>query len=806
MLQDIRFAARTLIKSPGFTLAAVLCLGLGIGVNTTIFSCVQAVLLRPFPYKDPERLMAVGENNIKRGWDFNSVSYPNFRSWQEQNRTFESMGAYTGNSFNLSTEDAAEYVQGGAVSWTMFHVLGVRPALGRDFREEEDAVGAPKVVILSDRLWREKFSARRDILGTEVRLNGTPHTVIGVMPPDFEFPGLSKAWVTLSMDPLRNRGNHSWAVMGRLKNGVTVEQARRDLNTIAKELEAKYPESNTGWGAAVEDLRDQMVGDVKPVMAIMMAAVGFVLLIACANVANLLLARAASRSKEMAVRSALGASRWRVVKQLLTESLLIALAGASLGVAFGYGFLQWVKASIPQGNIPFWMKFEIDQTVLGYTALVAVATGFLFGLVPAIQASRPDLNSTLRESGSRGSSAGRARQRVRSALVVVEVALSLILLVGATLLIRSFLGMSSVQPGFDTSNLLTLRLSLNGPAYDSTHKRQAFLERLMPRLSALPGVAAAATINTLPLSNSNNNSSITVEGRPTELGQEPVLSIRWVSPDYLDAMKMPLTRGRMFTDQEWRDSTVNGRVAVINEYMAETMWPKEDPIGKRFKFGNATDTLNRWFTVVGVVPDVKHQRLNQKPDLQGYAPYRQGGWSGMSIVVRTRGGDPIQATGPVLRALKEVDPMLPAFRIMTMEANVERSYWQQRLYGRIFGVFAVIALALAAVGVYGVISYGVTQRTQEIGVRVALGAQRNDVLRLIVGHGLVLGAIGSAIGLLGAVGATKALTSMLYGIGPWDPVTFASITALLLAVAVLASLIPAARAAKVDPVEALRIE
>jgi putative ABC transport system permease protein len=805
MLSDLRFAVRTLAKSPAFSVASVLCLALGIGVNATIFSCVRALLLRPFPYRAPDELVAIGESNPKRGWHMNSVSYPNFRSWQAENRTLESVGLWTGSSFNLATGDGTDWVQGATVSWTMFHVLGVPPALGRDFREEEDRVGGPKTVILSDRVWRERFDARPGALGESIMVNGVPHTIVGVMPPGFEFPANAGAWITMQTDPLRNRGNHSWQVMGRLKPGVTVDQARADLDRVAASLGEQYPTTNAGWGVDVETLRENETGDVRPVLVIMMASVAFVLLIACANVANLLLARAAVRSKEMAVRVAMGASSWRVVRQMLTESVIIALAGATLGIGFAYAFLQWIKANL-LGGIPFWMQFRIDGHVLAFTIAVAVLTAFVFGLVPALQAARPDLVNTLRDAGGRGSSASRGHQRLRSSLVIGEVALSVILLVGAALLIRSFLGMQSVKPGFDPSNLLTMRVTLAGPAYDSTFKRFAFWDRFLTNINQRPGVVAAAITNNVPLGGGNNNSFFSPEDQPPQPGSEPLLEIRWVSPRYLEALKVPLVRGRMFTEQEWADSGVAGRVAVINEHMATQLWKSPDnALGKRFKFGYASDTLNRWITVVGVAADIKHKRLTQEPDYQGYMPYRQGGWNSAAIVVRTL-GDPSRATPTVLAALKETDPYVPAYRVLSMDATIERSYWQQALYGKMFSVFAAIALVLAAIGVYGVISYSVSQRTREIGVRVALGAQRTNVLRLIVGHGALLAAVGIGIGLAGALGVTRFLRSMLYGVSPFDPVSFVVVTIVLSGVAFFASYLPARRAARVDPIEALRAE
>jgi putative ABC transport system permease protein len=625
------------------------------------------------------------------------------------------------------------------------------------------------------------------------------------MPPGFEFPNAAGAWTTMQLDPMAQRGNHSWQVIGRLKPGVTIEQVRKDLGAIAATLETQYPQSNTGWGVDAVTLREQQAGNLRPMLLIMMASVAFVLLIACANVANLLLARATARSKEMAVRVALGADAWRVVRQLLTESILVALIGATLGVAFAYAFLQWIKAHI-LGGIPFWMQFTIDGQVLLFTMAVAIATGLLFGLVPAIQSARPNLNETLRDGGSRGTSAGRARQRFRSGLVIGEVALSLVLLVGAALLIRSFLGMQNVNPGFDPSNLLTMRVTLMGPAYDSTFKRFAFWDRFLADLNTKPGVVSASITNNIPLGGGNNNTFMNIEHQPVPLGQEPLLEIRWVSPRYLETMRIPIKRGRMFTQQEWADSGDAGRVAVVNENMATHFWKTSDAaIGKRFTFGSATDTNTRWITIIGVAADIKHRQLSAPPDFQGYMPYRRGGWNTAAIVVRTR-GEPTQATGVVLGALKTVDPLLPAFRILSMDASIERSYWQQALYGKMFGAFAAIALVLAAVGVYGVISYAVSQRTQEIGVRVALGAQRGDVLRLIVGHGLLLGGVGIGIGLGAALGVTRFLRTMLFGVSPFDPVSFVGVSVMLAGIAVLASYIPARRAAKVDPVEALRYE
>jgi putative ABC transport system permease protein len=799
MSSDLRYALRTLGKTPSFTAIAIICLALGIGVNATIFSCVNALLLRPFPYRDPQNLVAIRDENPKKGWTGNSITYPNFVDWRAEAKSLAGAGAYTGRAYNVAVGDEPEYVQGAGVSASMFRVLGVRPVLGRDFREEEDRVGAEKVALIGHGLWQRRFAGDTKIIGRQLKLNDENYTVIGVMPEKFAFPEVAQIWTPLSFDPTKFRGNHSLEAIARLKPGVSRAQAQSELVAIARRLELQYPESNTGWTVSVATLNEAELGpEVKSVVLIMMGAVTFVLMIACANVANLLLARTAERGKEIAIRTALGAGRARIVRQLLTESVLLAGAGGVLGIAVAHWGLKLIVANIPV-TLPFWMEFNIDPTVLAFTMAVALGTGIIFGLAPALQASNPNLNETLRESG-RGTSAGRRRQRTRSALVVTEVALSMVLLVGATLMIRSFLGLQQVDPGFDRRGVLALRMFLGGSAYDSLYQRRAFFERVLPRVRELPGVEAVSAVNNAPLSGSNNSSSFVVEGQTVALGDEPNAAWRSITPQYLATLKVPLRKGRMFTEQELADSA---KVAVVNETMVQRFWPNEEPIGKRLRFGTANDTNPEWYQVIGVAADVKQRRLNAKPENQFYIPYTQAAYRGMSLLVRTT-AEPSRSTDAVLRAIHSVDPNLPAYNVMTMDAMYRQSFWQPRLYGMMFGSFAFIALVLAAVGVYGVISYSVVQRTQEIGVRVALGAQTMDVLRLIVSHGMLLAGIGVGIGILGALGITRLLTSLLFGVTATDPLTFVAIPLLVAAIAFVASVVPARRAARVDPVVALR--
>lgn len=796
---DIRFALRTLAKTPGVAIIAIVTLGLGIGATTTVFSCVNALFLRPFPYTEPLRLMALRSDNVSRGWIGSSVSYPNFVDWQEQAHSFSGMAAYGGSSFNMAGGTEPERIEGEAITWNMFGMLGVAPMLGRDFGPDDGKPGAPKVALLSAMLWERAFGADSGVVGRTLNLNGVPYTVVGVLPRPHQFPDDAQLWVPLARDRTVQRGMNSLAVVGRLRDGVTMAAANAELTGIAGRLATQYPDENAGWSASVVPLREQEVGEYKTVLGLMMGAVAFVLLIACANVANLLLSRAAGRHREMAIRAALGAGRLRIVRQLLTESVLLALAGAGLGIVIALWGLDLIVTAVPSDK-PFWMVFTIDARVLVFTALVAVATGVLFGLAPAWQATRSDLHDSLKE-GSRGGGTGGGRQRLRHALVVAEVALSMILLVGAALMIRSFLRLQQVDPGFDRRNMLASSVVLAGSRYDSTRARMAFFEELLPRLRGLPGVTGAASSQAPPLSGSGSSSTLTIEGRPVAPGHVEEANWQAVTAEYVTLLGIPILRGRDLTERDVRDSLM---VAVVNKTMAERYWPSEDPIGKRFRFGGADEDAP-WMTVVGVAGNVRHQRLGDPPENQVYLVYSQAPYRGMVVLMRTA-GDPGPLAAAMRREVHAVDGQLPVYELQTMEDMYRSSVWEQRLYGAMFGSFAAVALVLAAVGLYGVMAYMVTLRTHEIGVRMALGAQRRDMLRLVIRRGITLTALGIAIGLVGAFAITGTLRGFLFGVTATDPVSFLGIPMVLSLVALVASWVPARRATRVDPMMALRYE
>jgi len=816
LLQDLRYGLRMLASNAGFTIVAVLTLTLGIGANTAIFSVINGVLLQPLPYRDPGRLVIMGEKTPE--FDMMSVSCPNFLDWQKENRSFASLGAVRWTAYDLTGSGMPEHLGGKMVSYGFFSTFGITPILGRDFEALEDHVGANRVALISGGLWKRRFGSSRDVIGKPITLSGQGYTVIGVIPADFRYFDAADVYTLLGQwdDVLaRSRETHpGLRVVGRLKPGVTREQAEADMNNVAAQLAQAYPKSNAHHGVTLRPLAQEMVGDVRPALLVLLGAVGFVLLIACANVANLLLARSTARRREMAIRAAMGASQGRMVQQLITESVLLALFGGALGLLLARWGTQAVVAAIP-GGLPRTENISVDGWVLAFTLVVSVATGAIFGLAPALQMSRLDLHTAL-EEGSRGSTEG--RHGLRSLLVVAEVAASLVLLIGAGLMLKTMWRLSQVGPGFNPRNLLTFSVGLS-PANRATPDRirTAYLQ-LADGIRTLPGVQAAGTVDDLPLSGSDDELPFWVSGRPRPSSQSEMLwALNYdVSPGYLRAMDIPLLRGRFVSDADAKGSAP---VVVIDEMMAKSLFPRQDPIGQSIRiavpegFGPG---LDQPIEIVGVVGHVKHFGLDtdaaSKIQYQLYLPFVQlpdqimpAIATGMTMTVRTT-VDPLSLVNSVRRQASEGDADQPVFDIQTMEQIVSGSVAGRRFSMLLLGVFAGLALVLAAVGIYGVISYTATQRTHEIGIRMALGAERTDVLRLVVGHGLRLALIGVGVGLAAALGLTRLMSSMLYGVRPTDLVTFVAVSLLLGGVALLASYVPARRASTVDPMVALRHE
>jgi putative ABC transport system permease protein len=797
--QDARYGLRMLLKKPGFTLTAVITLALGIGATSTIFSFVNGILLRPLPYQDSERLVSVDETAPKRGIASMGISPPNFLDWREQNRVFTGIAAYDDGGYSLTGSGEPEQFSGASISYNTFEILGVAPILGRTFTAEEDRPGNDLVVILGHGLWERRFGAKPEVVGQKITLNNRIRTVIGVMPPDFKFPEVADLWVPLAIDTSYwTRNDHGWGVIARLKSGVTLEQAQSDMTAVARRIEEQNPVTNEGMGVILIPLREDLAGDYRSALLILMGVVGLVLLIACANVANLLLARASARAKEVAIRTALGAGRWRVFRQLLTESVVLGLMGGALGCGLAVWGLDLLLAAIPI-DLPFWMKFNLDGRVLGFTAGVTLLTGLIFGAAPALQASKVDLNEAIKEGG-RGA-LGSSRHRMLRSLVVAEVALSLILLIGAGLMMRSFIRLQHTNPGLNPENLLTLRVDLPGAKYNTPEKLQAFFKELLEHVSSLPGVQAASAVSRLPLAGGGWGRSLTVEGFPVlPVRQAPSVNHCVITPNYFRAMGIPILMGRDFTDADTRDSM---KVTIIDERLAREYWPNESPLGKRIRFGPPEDN-EPWHTIVGVVGAVKHQRLNLTRSKTVYLPHAEVTINGMALAVRAANPENL---APAIRGeVKAMDPDQPITNMRTMTEVISRSMWQPRLYSILFGVFAAVALALASIGIYGVMAYSVSERTREIGIRVALGAQRRDVLKLVVARGMTLTLIGAGLGLGGAMGLTRLMQTLLFEVSATDPLTFAALAALLSVVALVACYLPARRATKVDPMVALRCE
>jgi putative ABC transport system permease protein len=809
--QDLRFAARVLWKSPGVSAVAVVALALGIGANTAIFSVVNAVLWRDLPYKDPERLVRLSEYSAKVPQM--SVSYPNYLDWRAQNTVFEEMAAMQFKSYNLSGGGEAERLLGRNVSPEFFPLLGVEPGLGRNFTQEENQPGRERVVILGHGLWQRRFGSDPQIIGRPVTLNGEPFTVVGVTPQGFRYGTPADVYVPLNSaldDAMRtSRGYHPGInVVARLKEGVTVEQASAEMEAIAARLAEAYPDSNTGARARAQLLSEFLVADLRPALLLLLGAVGLVLLIACANVANLQLARAAARRKEIAVRTALGASRLRIARQLLTESVTLALVGGGCGLLLAVWGVDLLRA-LAAGSLPPTTEIGLDSNVLFFTLGVSVATGVAFGLAPALQASRADLSTALKEGG-RSQSADGSRQRARSALVVLEVALSLLLLIGAGLLLQSFQRLRQAELGFDPQNLLTMQVSRAVSQGEEPARAAQFFEQLRERLATTAGVKATAYAAGLPVLGAPDT-SVVIAGRPApEPGKAPQAVLYTVSPGYLETLGVGLVRGRFFDERDDRRSQM---VAVVDEEFARIVLPGEDPIGQRID-GNWLGPDVPDAEIVGLVKHVNHNGAGAPEPVRAqlYYAFRQipenvldDFMSGVFVMVRGA-GDAAALAPAVRREVQQLDASQPVYAISTMEEVLAQSVSTQRLSAMLLGLFGGLAFLLAAVGLYGVMSYAVTQRRHEIGIRMALGARPRDVMRMVVGQGMLLTGVGIVLGLLGALALTRVMSSLLYGVSATDPATFVLVPLALALVALLANYLPARRAMKVDPVIALRYE
>jgi len=802
---DIRYGLRSLLKRPGATAVALVTLALGIGVNTAIFSAVDSVLLRPLPFKDPERLVSIWEQTLRQGIQQNEVAPANFFDLRDQSQVFEAIGAYGPHDINLTGAGDPERLNGQLVSANLFSILGVEPALGRTFRAEEDEPGQDHVAVLSDAVWQRRFNRDPSILNRNITLNGESFTVVGVMPRGFFFPEREiEMWVPWAMEPEQKagRGDHYLRLVGRLRTSATIERAKADVESIAQRLAGAYPRTNEGLGLTVHSLHQDYVGNLRSPILILFAAVGLVLLIACANVANLSLAQATTRRREIAIRIALGARRWTIVRQLLIESLLLAAGGGLLGMLGAIWSVAALAKLLPE-SLSKLQGLNIDARVFVFTLGVSVLTAVVFGAAPALLASRTKPGATLSDV-ARDVAGGTSGRLVRRVLVVSEVALAVVLLVSAGLLLRSFQLLRQVDAGFSTENRLTMRMVLPMPKYAKPEARTAFYDEMLRRVKELPGVEAAGMITFLPLSFNGMNFSFSVEGQPSPPDMKlPFALYRVVSPDYFRALGIALQRGRFFDGHDVLDSQP---VMVINRRLAEKYWPGEDPIGKRLKIG-PLDSPSPWLTVVGVVSDVRQTGLYEQK-LEFYVPYAQERRSFMAprdLVVRTQ-QDATSLAAAVCAAVWAVDKDQPVSNVRTMDQVFSAAISQERFQTLLLGMFATLALLLACVGLYGVISYTVVQRTHEIGVRVALGAQPRDVLRLVIRQGMLLTLAGLVVGIAAGTLLTRVLTDMLFGVTPRDPVTFVAVPVLLLVVAFLACWIPARRATRIDPLIALRYQ
>jgi predicted permease len=800
---DLRFALRVLRRSPGFTLLAVACLGLGVGVTAAIASATHAILVRPLPFDRPDELVAVYAKVPARGIQGSNISYADYVDWRDRNRTFAALGMWTWWTLAFSDgEGDAERVDAAAITSNLFPLLGVRPLLGRLFGPAEERPGAERVVLLGHGLWNSRYGADSAIVGRAVTVDGLPRVVIGVMGPEFAFPDRGKAWLPFVPDSDERHGNRGYAgALGRLRPGASPGAAQADLDAIMAELERELPQENLGWRADVIPLRDDWVGSLRRPLQVFVGAVGCVLLIVCANIANLLLVRGAARQRELAVRTAIGAGRERLVRQLVVESLALASLGGAIGLGIAGLGIRFFALAFPNG-LPFYIRLALDGTSLAITLGLTVLTGLVAGILPALRTTDLDLAGSFRE-GSAGAGRSRRAGRLRSALVVVEVGLSAMLVIGAALLFKSYRAYVTAPLGFDQRGLLAARITLPAARYQAPSSREAFYLGLFDRIAALPGVEVVGSANGIPFSGWNVQGEMSIEGRPPREPRDPLdVHFQAVSPDYFRAIGVPLLRGRglALTDRD----TANP-VGVINDVLARREFGGDDPVGKRLRFGDASSSAP-WITIVGVVGEFQHYQLPQRMGPAIYFPYFAEPARSQTLAIRTSLDDPLTLVPAVRAAVRQLDPEIPLYRVETFEQSISRSLWRQRLQSQVVGLFAALAMVLAAVGIYGVISYSVTQRTRELGIRAAIGASAGDLSRMVVRQGALLAAAGIGAGLAGALVASRWLESLLYRVAATDPPTFIGVPVGLGLVALAASWIPARRAARADPLVAMQAE
>jgi putative ABC transport system permease protein len=812
LLQDLRYAGRQVRKAPGFAAVAVITLALGIGANTAIFSVVNGVLLRALPFKDPNRLVRIWHTPPQAsfpGMTEFAVSAANYLDWQNQNHVFEQMAICSFRGFTLSGGDKPEQVDASSVSADFFSTLGVQPVLGRALNPDEDQQGRSNVVVLSYRFWQQRFGSNREIVGHDITLDGAKYLVAGVMPESFRIPDSAQMWTPMAWTDQEKivRGEHHYAVVARLRPGIDVNKAQAEMNTISRRLEQQYPADDKGWGAVVLPLHDDLVSDVRPALLVLLGAVGFILLIACVNVANLSLARIFSRQKEIAIRTAMGASSARIVRQILAESIVLAVIGGALGLTYAHWGVRLIMAFLAD-KLPASTEVNIDLKVLTFTAIVSLLTGVIAGILPAVHLSRSNVNQSLKQGLGRTDTDSGGKS-TRNVLVVVEVAMSLVLLIGAGLMIRSFQNLREVNPGFESHGVLTETAAISDSKFPTVGQQVSFFNRVLERVRTLPGVVSAGVVDDVPMNQNGSHQPIAVEGQPVvPMSEQPEVDVRLVSPGYMNALRIPLLRGRDFND-----SDVEGRPAtiLISASLARQYWPNQDPIGKHITLTFFPGVARE---IVGVVGDVKLDGLDQqRPATVVYMPLGQlspaatGNWNSfpMTLVVRTS-ADPKSLVSAVTNAINESDSEIPIRDVQTMDDLVANSLSQPRLNLSLLGAFAMLAVVLAAIGIYSVLSYSVKRRVQEIGIRLALGATLQDVLRMIILEGMRPTLLGVTIGVAGALALARVMSTLVYGVKPTDPLTFLSVAVTLALVALCASLIPAYRAAKVDPMAALRYE